>query len=220
MHVVIFAGGTTRPGKAMKAALANTELVIAADNGASTALEYGIIPNLVVGDFDSLTIPLQHLAERGSALVRANVEKDETDTELAIQTAVARGADEITLLGASGGMRLDHTIANILLLASCETVPLRIVDGPSICWLLRGPGQDTIQGQPEDLLSLFPLTADATGVTTSGLYYPLSKDTLYFGKPRGISNKFTQNEAVVSLEQGMLLIVHSDVQELHSTNIP
>jgi thiamine pyrophosphokinase len=214
MHAVIFAGGTLRPGKAVTAALASADIVLAADNGAATALAHGHTPAIVVGDFDSLSVPIERLEALGSTFVHAQIEKDETDTELAIQIALEHGADTITLLGAIGGARLDHTVANILLLAGFETIPIRIVDGPSVCWLLRGPGSTLIHGQSEDLLSLLPLTSEATGVSTTGLYYPLKGDTLRFGKPRGMSNKLTQAEAEVSLEHGMLLVIHTNVQEL------
>jgi thiamine pyrophosphokinase len=217
MHVVIFAGGTLRPGKAFYRAIASADLIIAADSGAATALQYGCIPALVVGDFDSLdTHLLQELSERGSQVRQVAVEKNETDTELAVQAAIGQGATSITLLGALGGERFDHTMANILLLADIETVPAKIVDGPSTCWLVRGPASSVIDGQKGDLLSLLPLTGEASGVRTKGLYYPLHGETLRFGKPRGVSNLLTQEHAEVSLVGGMLLVVHTDTSELNS----
>ncbi len=144
------------------------------------------------------------------------VEKNETDTELAVQAAIEQGATNITLLGALGGERFDHTMANILLLADIETVPAKIVDGPSTCWLVRGPASSVIDGRKGDLLSLLPLTSEATGVRTKGLYYPLYGETLRFGKPRGVSNLLTQEHAEVSLVGGMLLVVHTDTSELNS----
>lgn len=217
MHAVIFAGGTSRPGNALNRAIATADLIIAADKGALTASQYGCTPAAIVGDFDSLTIPADELKRMGSELVQVSVEKDETDTELALQIAIERGADTITLLGGLGGERFDHTMANILLLAGFENISIRIVDGPSTCWLLRGPGSTCIQGQPGDLLSLLPLTADATGVRTQGLYYPLKGETLRFGKPRGVSNVLTGEQAQVSLAGGMLLIIYTDLQELDSS---
>jgi thiamine pyrophosphokinase len=216
MHAVIFAGGTLRPGKAVDAAIATADLIIAADRGTTTALQHGYTPAIIVGDFDSLALPSDELKKMGSELVRAAVEKDETDTELAVQVAIGRGADSITLLGGLGGERFDHTMANILLLAGFEDVSIRIVDGPSVCWLLRGPGSMSIAGQPADLFSLLPLTGEAKGVQTKGLYYPLNDETLRFGKPRGVSNAFTGEQAEVSLVDGMLLVIHTDVQELRS----
>ena len=217
MHAVIFAGGTLRQGKAVHTAIAQADLIIAADSGAATALLYGCTPTIVVGDLDSLeALPLQQLQAQGTQIIQAAVEKNETDTELAIQVAIEHGATSISLLGALGGQRFDHTMANILLLAEFETVPIRIIDGSSICWLLRGPGNSLIDGHPGDLLSLLPLTGDATGVRTIGLYYPLNDETLYFGKPRGVSNVLVQERAEVSLVGGMLLVILTDVEELNS----
>jgi thiamine pyrophosphokinase len=217
MQVVIFAGGTLKPGKAFYQAIASADLIIAADGGAATALQYGCIPAIVVGDFDSLdTHLLQELSERGSQVRQVAVEKNETDTELAVQAAIEQGATSITLLGALGGERFDHTMANILLLADIETVPAKIVDGPSTCWLVRGPASSVIDGQKGDLLSLLPLTGEANGVRTRGLYYPLHGEMLRFGKPRGVSNVLIQEQAEVSLESGMLLVIHTDTSELNS----
>src|SRR5258707_14371564 len=217
MHVVIFAGGTLKPGKGFSRAIASADLIIAADSGAATALQYGCIPAIVVGDFDSLdTHLLQELSERGSQVRQVAVEKNETDTELAVQAAIEQGATNITLLGALGGERFDHTMANILLLADIETVPAKIVDGPSTCWLVRGPASSVIDGQQGDLLSLLPLTSEATGVRTKGLYYPLYGETLRFGKPRGGSKLLPQEQGEGCLVGGSVLVVHTDTSELNS----
>ena len=215
MHTVIFAGGTVRPGRAVNEAITTADYIIAADSGARTAFSYGLTPAVIVGDFDSLHMSEQEIRNRGSEFMRAPVEKDETDTELALQIGLERGATRITLLGALGGARFEHTIANVLLLTGFPDTPIHIVDGPSICWLLHGPSSTAISGQPDDLLSLFPLAGNATGVTTTNLYYPLHNDTLAFGKPRGVSNKLTSTEATVSLESGMLLVIYTNAEELH-----
>ena len=215
MHTVIFAGGTVKSGKAIYEAIADAELIIAADSGAATALRFGCTPSILVGDFDSLdAYTLQQLDERGIEIQRVPVEKDETDTELAIQVALERGATSITLLGALGGTRFDHSVANMLLLLAVEKVPLWIVDGPAVCWLLRGPGSVPIVGHKGDLLSLLPITGDATGVRTSNLYYSLRDETLPLGKTRGTSNLLTQDTAEVSLKKGILLLIHTNAQEL------
>jgi thiamine pyrophosphokinase len=185
-------------------------MFIAADSGAETARRLGHVPAYVVGDFDSLDKQLvEQLRARGSRIITAAVEKDETDTELAVQLAIEQGATEITLLGALGGERFDHTLANVFLLAGYDSVPIKIIDGPSTCWLLRGPRSTTIEGQIGDLLSLLPLAGDANGIHTRGLYYPLIGEALRFGKPRGVSNALTGEQAEVSLESGLLLVIHT-----------
>ncbi len=215
MHVVIFAGGTLRPGKAFYASMGSADMFIAADSGAASALQYGCIPRIVVGDFDSLDASLlEDLIRRGSEIRHAAAEKDETDTELAVQVAIDEGATRITLIGALGGARFDHTMANILLLAGFEDLPMTLVDGPSICWIVRGPGSSAIDGQVRDLVSLLPLTGDASGIRTKGLYYALNGETLSFGKPRGVSNVLIEEHAEVSLESGIVLLIYTSVEEL------
>jgi thiamine pyrophosphokinase len=209
MHAVIFVGGTLQAGKAVERAIASADLILAADSGAEIALRYGCMPAIIVGDFDSLTRSEHDFEKMGSQIVRAQVEKNETDTELAVQVALEHGAQRITILGGIGGERFDHTMANILLLAGFELIPIQIVDGPTTCWLLRGPGSTQIEGQSGDLLSLLPLTGEAAGVRTTNLYYPLYGETLYFGKPRGVSNVLTNGLAGVVLERGLLLVIHT-----------
>ena len=212
MHVIIFAGGTVQPGAAVEKALAQGELVIAADSGASTALALGYVPAFVVGDFDSLVAEERaQLEQRGSQFFPALVEKDETDTELAIMTALDQGASRITLLGALGGARFDHSIANILLLAGFEGTPIEIVDGQACAWLLRGPGETQIEGKVGDLVSLLPLAGNAKEVETEQLYYPLHGETLQFGRPRGISNVLLGEQARVTVGEGLLLVIHTFV---------
>jgi thiamine pyrophosphokinase len=210
MYVILFAGGTVREGSAVEQALATGELIIAADSGALSALERGYVPAFVVGDLDSLPQEtLKRLEQLGCQVASAQEEKDETDTELAIELALRQGATRITLLGALGGERFEHTFANLLLLAAYENTSLEIADGNSRGWLLRGPATTQIAGQPGDLLSLFPLMASAEGVHTEDLHYPLREETLRFGRPRGISNVFLKNHATVSLRKGLLLIIHT-----------
>lgn len=212
MHVILFAGGTVQGGTAVTRALSEGELIIAADSGASTALALGHAPALVVGDFDSLTEQTRVELERlDCQFVSAQTEKDETDTELAIQVACQQGASRITILGALGGTRFEHTMANFQLLVGYSTLSVEIVDGNSRGWLLRGPGTTSITGQQGDLLSLLPLTDSATGVQTEHLYYPLHHETLSFGKPRGISNVLQTTQASVSLSAGILLLIHTSI---------
>src|SRR5258708_15004155 len=189
MHVIIFAGGALQPGKALYDAISSVDMIIAADRGAATALQLGYTPSIVVGDFDSLdTLLLRELSERGSQVRKVAIAKDETDTEMAMQVDIEQGATSITLLAALGAARFDHTMANILLLAGFDGVSIRIVDGPSTFWLRRGPGSSAIEGQVGDLVSLLPMTGDASGVRTTGLYFSFYSETLSFCKPPLVSH--------------------------------
>ncbi|GHO66187.1 thiamine pyrophosphokinase [Ktedonobacter sp. SOSP1-52] len=214
MHIVVFAAGSLRPGSGIQEALASADLVIAADKGAQTALDYGLTPRVIVGDFDSLTLPEPELRARGCELVRVAEEKDETDTELALQLALEHGATRITLLGGWGGERMEHALGNIMLLASITSVPVCLVDGPSVCWVVHGPARTQVHGTSNDLLSLFPLVGDVTGLTTTNLQYALRDGCLRFGSPRGISNVLTHDLAEVEVGSGVLLLVHTRRSEL------
>ncbi len=211
MHAVIFAGGTIHMGEPVSRAIATGDLIIAADGGAANAVAFGCSPSVIIGDLDSLDPALLERFEQqpDCQILRHAVEKDETDTELAIQVALDRGADTVTLLGGLGGERFDHSIANIFLLVGFAHTKLTLVDGMSTSWLLTGPGQTLITGQAGDLLSLFPLKGDAHNVRTTNLYYPLRDETLHFGKPRGVSNQLTHEQAEVSLSDGLMLVIHT-----------
>nr|BBH93746.1 thiamine pyrophosphokinase [Thermogemmatispora argillosa] len=210
MHAVIFAGGTLRPSILVEEALHQADLILAADGGAESALRLGRQPTIVLGDLDSLAPALvTQLEAAGCRFVQAPVEKNETDSELALQYAIEQGATTVTILGALGGARCDHALANVLLLAAYDRAHVRLIDGPSTCWLLRGPGSTLIRGHSGDLVSLLPLAGDAHGISTVGLYYPLHGETLVFGRPRGVSNQLTQPEASVTLVSGQLLIIHT-----------
>ncbi len=213
-HAVVVANGAFAHADRLAELVRGTDLVIAADGGANWLVDMGLGAEVLVGDLDSATPAAQRtLQEGGCEVHRYPAHKDETDTELALAEAAARGAGQITLLGASGG-RIDHALANIMLLAMPElaTIPTRIYDGVS--WLSLVRGQATICGAAGDLVSLIPIGGDAHGVRTEGLAYPLRGETLRFGPARGISNVLTGREASVSAQAGLLVLVHTPLAAL------
>ena len=219
MRTIIIAGGESSSQERWQAWVRDGDLVIGADGGAARALGWGLIPDLVVGDMDSLPPPARaELEDRGSRFVEHPRAKDETDLELALTAAVDAGADEVVVFGALGG-RLDHLLANVLLLTlpCLEGVVVRIVDGHQQARLLRGGEAADLDGQPGDLVSLLPLSGDARGVTTAGLAWALAGDTLRFGFSRGVSNEMNSRVARVGLEAGYLLIVQGRVGEWRDT---
>lgn len=183
------------------------DLLIAADGGSLHALAHGWWPHLLIGDLDSTPPEVrEQLVAHGAEVLQYPPAKDETDTELALHAALARGADEIVLLGATGG-RLDHALANIFLLAlpAAACVRLSLLAGRQRLLVIRDRAE--IHGRPGDLLSLLPIGGDVRGIRTEGLAYPLHGETLPFAIPRGISNVFTAPVATVSVESGVLLAV-------------
>jgi len=208
-HAVVVANGEYAHAGRLTALARSADLIIAADGGANWLAEVGIRAHVLIGDLDSASPAAQRaLREAGCEVLRFPAHKDETDTELALAEAAARGAAQITLLGAIGG-RIDHTLANILLLAMPRLagVPTYIYDGQS--WLSLVRGYAAIRGAVGDLVSLIPIAGDAEGVLTEGLEYALHGETLRFGPARGISNVLTSPEASVTVQAGLLILVHT-----------
>lgn len=212
-HYLIFANGDVADGPMVRRALhqAQQPVVLAADGGARAAAHFGLAVDLVIGDFDSLSeAEQQRLSDAGAAFHRHPVEKDCTDLELALKHAAAQDAPWIRVIGGLGD-RFDQTMANVYLLALPELDgrDVRLVAGRQDIRLLK-PGTHPIRGQVGDTVSLLPIGGAATGIHTSGLYYPLDDEPLTFGPARGISNVLTETEASVRIGEGLLLLIHTD----------
>lgn len=187
------------------------DLVIAADGGARHAAALGVNLDRWVGDGDSIEPEaLADLAAAGVALDRAPADKDESDAELAVLAAVAAAAGRITILGAFGGPRLDHGLANLGLLGHPALAgrEVRVVDERTRVRLV-GPGDHDLGGRVGDTVSLLPFGGPADGVTTSGLRYPLGDEPLPVGPARGLSNVRVAADASVRLRDGRLLVIES-----------
>ncbi len=191
---------------------AGAALTVGADGGATKAWAAGLRPDLVVGDADSLDAAGRAgLEAAGIPLELAVAAKDESDLELAALAALARGATRITVLGALGGPRFDHALANAWLLAHPALAgrAMVLLDATTRIRLLdagAGPASADLEGRAGDLVSLFPL-GDAAGVETQGLAYPLRDEPLSVGPARGLSNVRTGTRARVALRAGRLVIV-------------
>lgn len=184
-------------------------LLIAADGGARVAFAFGLSVQVVIGDLDSITAAeLTVLEGAGARVLRYPAEKDETDLELALLYAAGQGSRRICILGAMGD-RLDQTISNLYLLAlpALAGRDVRIVAGRQEAYLL--PAGGVIMGAPGDTISLLPLNGPAHGVRTEGLEYPLRGEDLIFGPARGVSNLMNGTTARVTVESGLLLVVHT-----------
>lgn len=209
MKAVVVASG--EPDARDAAHLANADLVVAADGGGRWLDAIGVRPDLLVGDLDSVAPSLvERLADGGVPVERHPTEKDASDTELALGRVVAAGADEVIVLGALGGDRLDHQLANVLLLADPGwrvVRDLRMVRGSTIARALHGGEQLSLAGRPGDRVTLLPIGGRAEGIRTDGLRYPLDGEALDLGRSRGLSNEIVGTSASVSLESGTLLVI-------------
>jgi thiamine pyrophosphokinase len=210
MRAVIIAGGQTK-GEGWRRWVQADDWIIGADGGAARALTWGLVPDLVIGDMDSLPEEARsRLEAKGCRFVEHPRAKDETDLELALRFAAEEGAREIVVMGAMGG-RIDHTLANLLLLAlpSLAGVSIRVVEGEQEAVLARGGETVRLDGAPGDLVSLLPLGGDVHGVSTESLAWALHDDTLRFGSSRGVSNEMSGTTARIQVGEGVLLVVHA-----------
>ena len=208
MNVVIVANGIIEDHTGSRMIAEMADLLLCADGGARHVLQWGMTPHVVIGDMDSLDDEtLARLASAGVELVRHPAQKDATDLELALEWGIDSGATEITILGALGG-RMDHVLGNILLLAHPRLagIPARIHGNDE--WLTLVRDRLTILGNLGDTVSLLPLCAEVTHVTTTGLEYPLQDESLRYSFSRGISNRLIEREATITLGEGLLLVVH------------
>jgi thiamine pyrophosphokinase len=185
------------------------DLVVAADGGARYVLEAGIFPDLVVGDMDSLGEDLAREVEsRGASLERHRVMKDKMDGHLAVLAARERGASEAVLLCAVGG-KFGALFAVPHILLAAERIGLRstVVADWGRMFVIEA-GSRTLEGVPQDSISIFPLSGTATGVTLEGFVYPLRNARLEPGDTLGFHNELIGREALISVREGTLLVVH------------
>ncbi|SEM34707.1 thiamine diphosphokinase [Syntrophus gentianae] len=182
--------------------------IICADVGARHCMRIDIDPEVVIGDMDSLDQEMAEiLVRRGTRISGYPSQKDETDTQLALQYALSLEPEEIRIFGALGG-RIDHTLANmsILKIALDQGVPTRLVD--EWCEIVMIRDRCVLEGEEGQTVSLFPFSSSVTGITLRGFAYPLENNIMEIGLPYGISNVLTGNRGVISLSDGILLVIH------------
>jgi thiamine pyrophosphokinase len=210
-RALIFTGG--RLGDWAPPLIRPGDFLIGADRGALFLIERGFAPHLAVGDFDSIR-PDQLAAVREAALECKTfdaVDKDWTDTELALREAIARGCRNVVIVGGLG-TRFDHSLANVhlLRLAADASVSAALADEHNEIRLLSGPNVCRVEADPRyPNISLLPLTPEASGITLSGFAYPLRKATLRIGMSLGISNRLAEPEGTIALGEGQLLVIRS-----------
>lgn len=181
--------------------LAEDDFVIAADGGLRHTEKMGIVPQEILGDFDSL----------GYTPTGANVfpvEKDDTDAMLAVRRGLELGYREFVLYGSVDGSRLDHTVANFQTLQFlADRGALGYLVGKDFLITVVKEGAIAFPAGCRGILSVFCLGSDASDVNLEGLYYPLKNGTLTAGFPLGVSNHFTGEPARIAVGQGSLLVL-------------
>ena len=186
--------------------------VIAGDRGLEALYQLKIIPNHVVGDFDSVSPEILEFYKKQPKIIfhTYNAEKDNTDTDIALKLAIQMKSSEITILGALG-KRMDHALANIHILKDAleANIPCQIIDGYNRIYLINAEKtleKDKVYGK---YISLIPLTSTVEGLTLKGFKYPLNKYNLPIGISLGISNEIIEDIAHIEMEKGILIVIES-----------
>ena len=185
------------------------DIVISADGGASNTLKMGLVPDVVIGDMDSIKFEVKEKIRERCAKTRyisTSPKKDESDTQLAVDYALGLGVKKLIITGAVGD-RIDHTLANIILLSSpgLEDIDARILTDNSDMFVIRKPV--TINGHPGKTVTLISLSPYTYFTETRGLKYELRKEKLIFSPVRGLSNEFIEKKAHLGIREGLLLVI-------------
>ena len=212
-HFVIISGGTIDDSFADRwFEEEKPDAVIAADAGMEYLYRNHRVPDVIVGDFDSVgTEALAYFKTLpGVAIQKLIPEKDDTDTESAIRLAIRRGAERITLLGATG-TRLDHVLGNIELLGIGlkAGIPIQICDAHNRIRMIDSGVSLSKDSQYGKYVSLIPYTQEVTGLTLTGFQYPLDGYTLRGFCSLGVSNEITEETAQISFKDGILILIES-----------
>ncbi|HPI93939.1 MAG TPA: thiamine diphosphokinase [Deltaproteobacteria bacterium] len=204
---LIVTGGEPPSRGLLLAKASDAAWIVAADRGAGYCLDAGITPHLVVGDMDSLDDgAYRRLAASGVEIMQFDTRKDRTDTEIALDEAVGRGARHVEILGATGD-RLDHTLANVHLLYAAlrHGVSAHIVTDSQQVFLVDS--RAVLEHCQGCTVSFLPLTGEVRGVVLEGFAYELSDATMEIGRPCGVSNVVRDPRAGITVREGVLLAV-------------
>ncbi|MDD4571322.1 MAG: thiamine diphosphokinase [Clostridia bacterium] len=204
----IFLGGSLFNKPKLTERIKKLSYLIAADSGCDMLLELGLMPNLLLGDMDSISPrALSECRAKQVEIITCPVAKDFTDGEMALSEAAKRGYDKLEIYAAYGS-RLDHTLANIF-----TTVPyaekgmaITFVNKDFMAYLTTG--DLTLEGKKGDTVSLLSLSQSVLGVTLQGFQYPLQKEELHFTSARGVSNVMSVSVGHIYHTKGLLLVIH------------
>lgn len=208
MKIVITSGGKAPSRKLLIEELKGNSYLICADSGANCLHKYNIVPNMLVGDFDSIDKDVfEYFKNSDAKIVKYPSEKDYTDTEIALNMALDMKPDEIVLLGCTG-TRMDHFLANLGLLLKCleNKVVAFIKDEHNTIMITKK--SLNIYGKKGKTFSLAAYYNSVENLSISGAKYPLNNFYLNIGNPITTSNEFLDHEVKISFDKGNLLIIY------------
>ncbi len=187
------------------------DYIIASDKGLEALDTYNIKPNYIIGDFDSIDKQIlnKYIEDKNIVIKELNPEKDYTDTHMAIKLAIELNSTDVTIIGGTG-TRIDHLLANIHVLKELldKDIKCKIIDSKNEIQLIN---KKTIIKKSKEYkyISLIPLTTNASGITLKGFKYSLTNDTLSIGHSIGVSNEQIEENAIIDIKKGILILIKS-----------
>lgn len=205
MRAIIVGGGDTPSRELLEKYMVGNFIILAADSGANIICEYGIAPDYLLGDFDSIDEKSLEALSSNVNTTRLPREKDYTDTHIAVLRAIELGADEVILLGCTG-KRIDHFMANLCLLKLSlqKGISAFIVDDLNEISLINK--STTIKGKKGQVFSLFSYCEDTEGLSIEGAKYRLNNFDLSEGNNLTVSNEFEEEVVKITFNKGCLLL--------------
>ena len=182
--------------------------IICADKGGETAVEYGLTPDILLGDFDSIDPEIfKNIAVN---IMEYPEDKDFTDTELAISYALEKGFEEIILVNATGD-RIDHVFSTFMLLYKYKRDKITIIGNNFEAFIIYGDYE--ISNMKGRTLSIIPVERELEGIYLEGFKFPLSNRTVSLGDSLCVSNIIIEDEASISLKKGTAIVIITDLEE-------
>jgi len=208
-QIAIVANGSMEDYSRFKPMLEEADFIIGVDGGLKHLEKMGLVPDVMMGDFDSIeSLEFYKGIYPNAEIETFEARKDYTDSELAIHKAIALGAEEVNLFGVTGN-RLDHTLANISLLKNLydSDVKASIVNEDNRIYYTES--SLVIRSDVGTNMSIIPLSLEVGGIYIEGFEYPLVDATLSFGSTRGISNVFSAETARICISSGRIVVMQS-----------
>ena len=225
MKVVVALAGSLQVTELIRERVCSADLVIAADGGISQLASISVNPDKIIGDFDSIDSDLlTELQKTGTDITPHPSQEENTDGQVAIDLALDSGATEIILLGANGGPRIDHMLANFFFLVSPlykinkngDPVRIEIIDGwTEAVGLGMGTEWENAQrpsvefmGSPGDYISLVPISMVVSGIRTTGLRWSMENAAITLGQAKTISNELALSRGGFNITSGIAIATH------------
>lgn len=199
----VFCNGYLKNSAKGKKAANDCDLLIAADGGAKYCLDMGLIPHVIIGDMDSIDMDVWAI-KTNIQFIQYPDEKDKSDTELAVEYALEQGCRQIILVAATGG-RMDHTLGNVALLAAYPG-RIAILDDNNTLVAVDKSEECVLNGTIGTTVSLIPYSEGPLTIQTTGLRYPLQKQSLQ-SPTHGLSNELSHPKARICVKDGILLVL-------------